>query len=198
MLNDTGTHMRRYTIGGRPSWLVRLQRFGWIWFILAVSVAFTPSCRNPQGTESRNSVQVEVKGVSFDPVANSPVIILQNKEQTKAIPIWVGLPEAQSIHLQLQGTVLPRPMTHDLLKNILEKVGVGFEKVVVTEMKGGTYYAFIHLANGKTPLQIDSRPSDAIALALRFHRPIFVATHLFDEAIPGGEAHPVTLAPISW
>jgi bifunctional DNase/RNase len=87
-------------------------------------------------------------------------------------------------------------MTHDLLKDILEKVGVRFEKVVVTEMKDNTYYAFIHLANGKSPLQIDSRPSDAIALALRFHRPIFVAAQLFDALRPG-EAHPVRLEPAS-
>jgi bifunctional DNase/RNase len=166
--------------------------------LVVVAVVSTTSCRGPVRSESSEYVQVEVKGVSFDPVANSPVVILQNQEQTKAIPIWVGMPEAQAIHLQLQGTVLPRPMTHDLLKNILEKVGVGVEKVVVTEMKGNTYYAFIHLANGKNPLQIDSRPSDAIALALRFRRPIFVAARLFEVASPGGEAHPVKLEPANW
>jgi bifunctional DNase/RNase len=139
-------------------------------------------------------VQVEVRGVGFDPAANSPVVILQDAAHSKAIPIWVGMSEAQAIHLQLQGTVTPRPMTHDLLKNILEKVGVGFDKVVVTEMKNNTYYAFIHLANGKHPLQIDSRPSDAIALALLFHRPIFVATRLFDTALPG-ETRPENLQP---
>jgi len=161
-------------------------------------VVLLTSCRGSVRSDTDEYVQVEVKGVSFDPEVNSPVVILQNKEQTKAIPIWVGMPEAQAIHLQLQGTVTPRPMTHDLLKNILEKVGVGFEKVVVTEMKDNTYYAFIYLANGKNPLQIDSRPSDAIALALRFHRPIFVAARLFDAAVPGGEAHTIKLEPISW
>jgi bifunctional DNase/RNase len=166
------------------------------WVLMLVAVVVTVSCRGPERSASDGHVQVEVKGVSFDPVANSPVVILQNQEQTKAIPIWVGMAEAQAIHLQLQGTVLPRPMTHDLLKNILEKVGVGFEKVVVTEMKGNTYYAFIHLANGKNPLEIDSRPSDAIALALRFRRPIFVAAPLFDAAVPGAEAHSVKLEPI--
>jgi uncharacterized protein len=182
------------------SGLSLLKRNGWHrWVLMMVVVGMvTTSCRSPERLESHEYVQVEVKGVSFDPVANSPVVVLQNKEQTKAIPIWVGMAEAQAIHLQLQGTVLPRPMTHDLLKNILEKVGVGFEKVVVTEMKDNTYYAFIHLANGKNPLQIDSRPSDAIALALRFHRPIFVAARLFDAALPGGEAHSVKFDTISW
>ena len=163
---------------------------------MVVPVVLLTSCRGSVRSGTDEYVQVEVKGVSFDPAVNSPVVILQNQEQTKAIPIWVGMAEAQAIHLQLEGTVLPRPMTHDLLKNILEKVGVGFEKVVVTEMKDNTYYAFIYLANGKNPLQIDSRPSDAIALALRFHRPIFVATRLFEVALPGGEAHAVKLEPI--
>lgn len=190
--------MDSHVASSRSSCSLKVRRTGWLWLVVAISVLFATSCRGPVRSESEEYVQVEVKGVSFDPVANSPVVVLQNKEQTKAIPIWVGMAEAQAIHLQLQGTVLPRPMTHDLLKNILEKVGVGVEKVVVTEMKANTYYAFIHLANGKSPLQIDSRPSDAIALALRFRRPIFVAARLFDAAIPSGEAHPVKLEPASW
>jgi len=175
-----------------------MRRIQCLWIMTVVSVLLTMSCRSPVRSATDEYVQVEVKGVSFDPIANSPVVILQNQEETKAIPIWVGLAEAQAIHLQLQGAVTPRPMTHDLLKNILEKVGVGFEKVIVTEMKDNTYYAFIYLANGKMPLQIDSRPSDAIALALRFHRPIFVAAPLFDTALPSSESHAVKLEPISW
>lgn len=186
-------------IAVRHSFLSLRVRHSWcLWISTLVPVVLIASCRSSVRPEPDGYVQVEVKGVSFDPVVNSPVVVLQNQEQTKTIPIWVGMPEAQAIHLQLAGTVLPRPMTHDLLKNILEKVGVGFEKVVVTEMKDNTYYAFIHLANGKNPLQIDSRPSDAIALALRFHRPIFVAAQLFDSALPGGETHPVKLEPIRW
>jgi uncharacterized protein len=177
---------------------LRVRSIWRLWVLIVASVVLSTSCRGSRRSESGEYVLVEVKGVSFDPVVNSPVVILQNQEQTKAIPIWVGMPEAQAIHLQLQGTVTSRPMTHDLLKNILEKVGVGFEKVVVTEMKDNTYYAFIYLANGKNPLQIDSRPSDAIALALRFHRPIFVAARLFDAAVPSGEAHTIKLEPISW
>lgn len=160
---------------------------------MLLAMILVAACRGPSRPGGSDDIQVDVGGVSFDPVANSPVVILQNQERTKAIPIWVGMSEAQAIHLQLSGTVLPRPMTHDLLKNILEKVGVGFEKVVVTEMKDNTYYAFIYLANGKSPIKIDSRPSDAIALALRFHRPIFVAARLFDAAVPGGELHPISL-----
>jgi bifunctional DNase/RNase len=102
------------------------------------------------------------------------------------MPIWVGLFEAQAIALELQGTPPPRPLTHDLVKTILEQVGVTFDKVVVNELKGSTYYAHIHLTSAGKPLEVDSRPSDAIALALRFHRPIFVAKELFDTALPLG------------
>lgn len=135
-----------------------------------------------------DAVQVEVRHVGFDHFSNSPVVILQDKEKTRAMPIWVGAFEAQAIALELQGVPPPRPLTHDLLKNILEQVGVQFEKVLVSELKGNTYYAQIYLAAAGKPLAVDSRPSDAIALALRFHRPIFVAKQLFDTALPSGPA----------
>jgi len=137
-------------------------------------------------TKAEEPVQVEVRDVRFDQFSNSPVVILQDAGKKKAIPIWVGPFEAQAIALELQGTPPPRPLTHDLMKTILEQVGVTFEKVVVSELKGTTYYAHIHLTAAGKPLDVDSRPSDAIALALRFHRPIFVAKELFDTALPLG------------
>lgn len=137
-------------------------------------------------TKTEEPVQVEVRDVRFDQFSNSPVVILQDADKKKAIPIWVGPFEAQAIALELQGTPPPRPLTHDLMKTILEQVGVTFEKVVVSELKGNTYYAHIHLTSAGKPLDVDSRPSDAIALALRFHRPIFVAKELFDTALPLG------------
>ncbi len=137
-------------------------------------------------TKTEEAVQVEVRDVRFDQFSNSPVVILQDADKKKALPIWVGPFEAQAIALELQGTPPPRPLTHDLVKTILEQVGVTFEKVVVSELKGSTYYAHIHLTSAGKPLEVDSRPSDAIALALRFHRPIFVAKELFDTALPLG------------
>jgi bifunctional DNase/RNase len=142
------------------------------------------ACQATSRAREDGQIQVEVQSVGFDPALNSPVVVLQNKEKTKAIPIWIGMPEAQAIYLQLEGKALPRPMTHDLMKNILEQVGVEFEKVVVSELKETTYYSHIHLVQGGKPLQIDSRPSDAIALALRFHRPIYIAKNLFETARP--------------
>lgn len=154
-----------------------------LWGIVAL-VAVVTACQATSRAREEEQIQVEVQGVGFDPTLNSPVIILQNKDKSKAIPIWVGMPEAQAIHLQLEGKVLPRPMTHDLLKNILEQIGVEFEKVVVNDLKESTYYAYIHLVQKGKPLAIDSRPSDAIALALRFHRPIYVAKTLFEASRP--------------
>jgi uncharacterized protein len=168
----------------RPSHF-RLFSFGklLLWGV-AVSVALVTACQATSRAREEEPIQVEVQGVGFDPTLNSPVVLLQNKDKSKAIPIWVGVPEAQAIHLQLEGAVLPRPMTHDLMKTIIEQVGVEFEKVVVSELKNSTYYAHIHLVQKGTPLDIDSRPSDAIALALRFHRPIYVAKALFDASQP--------------
>jgi bifunctional DNase/RNase len=130
---------------------------------------------------------VEVRQVGFDHLSNSPVVILQDKDGERTIPIWIGVSEAQAIALQLQGTLPPRPLTHDLVKTILEQVGVGIDKVLVSELKGSTYYARIHLMNGTHVMEVDSRPSDAIALALRFHRPIFVERALFESVPTAGE-----------
>jgi bifunctional DNase/RNase len=154
------------------------------WGIVAGSGLFS-ACRS--GVKIDQPVEVDVRQVGFDPFSNSHVVILQDKRGKQTMPIWVGISEAQAIELQLHGAVPPRPMTHDLLKNILEQVGVEIDKVLVNELKGSTYYARIHLLNGGKAMEVDSRPSDAIALALRFHRPIFVARALF-ESMPTSEA----------
>lgn len=164
---------------------VRLATFGklFLWGIVTTA-ALVSACQATSGARDEEHIQVEVQGVGFDPTLNSPVVLLQNTDKSKAIPIWVGMPEAQAIHLQLEGKVLARPMTHDLMKNIIEQVGVEFEKVIVNELKDSTYYAHIHLVQKGKSLAIDSRPSDAIALALRFHRPIYVAKPLFEASRP--------------
>lgn len=125
-------------------------------------------------------VEVEVRSVGFDSASQSPVVLLQDTDRKHALPIWIGPLEAQSIAMQIEGVSPPRPMTHDLVKTILESAGVAVHKVVIHDLKGSTYYARIYLqANGKD-FDIDSRPSDAIALAVRVQRPIFVATGLLE------------------
>ena len=110
----------------------------------------------------------------MDPITNSPIVILQDVQKNTLLPIWVGIFEANAIALQIERIDTPRPMTHDLLKNVLLHFNAEVEKVVVTELKDNTFYAVIHLNRDGEPMIIDSRPSDAIALALRTDAPIFV------------------------
>lgn len=141
-----------------------------------LAAASLSACRGKQNTE----VEVEVRSVGFDNASNAPVVVLQDADRKLALPIWIGPAEAQSIAMQMQGVNPPRPMTHDLIKTILDQAGVEFQKVVIQDLKNSTYYARICLHTGREDLQIDSRPSDAIALAIRFRRPIFVATALLN------------------
>ena len=127
-------------------------------------------------SDNNESVIVEVVDVGFDSNSNLPVVILQDDKTDRAIPIWIGISEARAIKLELQGQTAPRPMTHDLLKTILRKTGIVFQKVLVNDLKGGTYYAKIYLSSEGDEFQFDSRPSDAIALALRFHKPCLLYT----------------------
>ncbi len=129
---------------------------------------------------SEEPVAVEVLRVGFDRASNLPVVILRDKGEKRAIPIWIGPFEARAIDMELQGTASPRPLTHDLLKSILQGAGVVFEKVLVSDLKDDTYYARIYLTSAGKDFEVDSRPSDAIALALRFRKPILVARSLMD------------------
>ena len=119
-------------------------------------------------------LEMKVKQLALDPLSNMPMIILRDEEEKRSLPIWVGLPEANAIALELEKISTARPMTHDLIRNILEAVGARVAKVVVNDLKENTFYAVIHLRLGSTDLTVDSRPSDAIALALRVDAPIFV------------------------
>ena len=98
-------------------------------------------------SDNNESVIVEVVDVGFDSNNNLPVVILQDNETNRAIPIWIGISEARAIKLELQGQTAPRPMTHDLLKSILRKTGIVFQKILVNDLKGGTYYAKIYLSS---------------------------------------------------
>lgn len=120
------------------------------------------------------TVRMNVKALIVDPVANMPVVILRDDEDKSFLPIWVGVFEANAIALQLEGVKTPRPLTHDLLKDTISLLGAVVERVVITRLHENTFYAEIHLLAGGRPVVIDSRPSDAIALALRASSPVFV------------------------
>ena len=125
-----------------------------------------------------------------DPVTNMPIILLRDSDGQKVLPIWVGIYEANAIALQIENVSTPRPMTHDLLKNVISDLKASVQKIVVSDLKDNTFFALIYLeVNGET-VAIDARPSDAIALALRARAPIFVEDSVIDNAKsfdPGGD-----------
>jgi uncharacterized protein len=119
-------------------------------------------------------VEMTIRGLLVDPVTNSPIVILKDVGSETVLPIWVGAYEANAIALEMEKVSTPRPMTHDLIKNVLTGLETQVHKVVVTELREDTFYAVIWLERGGEVISIDSRPSDALALALRVDCPIFV------------------------
>jgi uncharacterized protein len=123
-----------------------------------------------------------IYGVSFDMVGKQPIVLLKTVDGNKFLPIWIGHPEAAAILMKLQGASTPRPMTHDLLWDVLEQVEAKCEKVSVTELRDNTFFASITISMNGSELEIDSRPSDALALAVRCEAPIFAADDVIEES----------------
>ena len=119
-------------------------------------------------------VEMKIRGLVMDPASNMPIVILKDVKSETVLPIWVGMYEANAIALEIEKSSTPRPMTHDLLKNVLLGLEVRVQKVVVNELKDDTFYALIWVERDGEMMTIDSRPSDALALALRMDCPIFV------------------------
>ena len=129
-----------------------------------------------------DSIQMAVGGLTLDPVTKTPIVILKDTDNKLNLPIWIGLLEATAMATELEGIKMARPMTHDLLRSILGEVGGAIDSVEITELKENTYYALIYLKVGGRELAIDSRPSDAIALALRTKSPIYVAKAVLEAS----------------
>jgi bifunctional DNase/RNase len=119
-------------------------------------------------------VEMKVEGLLFDPRSNMYILLLKETDGAGTLPIWIGKPEADSIALALGKVVTPRPLTHDLIKNLTDGLNMRITKVVVTEIIDNTYYALLYVTDGRKDTLIDSRPSDAVAIALRVNAPIFV------------------------
>ena len=133
---------------------------------------------------------MDIYGVSFDLVGKQPIVLLKTAEGNKFLPIWIGQSEAQAIAIGQQGLVTPRPMTHDLLKNILDEMSVRVTSITITELRDGVFHAVIGLQRNGSSFEISSRPSDAIALAVRLGCKIFANEDVLEEAsilIPGDE-----------
>lgn len=126
-------------------------------------------------------IKFKVHGVLSDPNTDAQIIILRDEQEVEILPIWVGISEGNAIRSSLEGIVPPRPLTHDLLRSMLEHFGVDLVKVVIHDMSNSTYYASLHLLRDGSPLKVDARPSDAIALALRAHVSIYVNQAVLDK-----------------
>ena len=124
-----------------------------------------------------------ISGLTVDPVTNNPIVILKEKNGERTLPIWIGLLEATAIASELEGIHFSRPMTHDLLKSIMETIDVRVSKIEVCDLRNNTYYALIHIKHGGKEISIDARPSDALALSLRVGAPIFVAEDVISKSV---------------
>lgn len=131
-------------------------------------------------------VPMTIKGLMLDPVSNSPIVVLRDHDERFFLPIWVGIFEANAIALQLENVTTPRPMTHDLLKDLIGQLRARVTRVVIHDLRDSTFFAQIRLVtdddSGERTFELDARPSDAIALALRTEAPIFVAQEVLDQA----------------
>lgn len=133
-------------------------------------------------SDTNEELRVEIKGLMLDPSSNVPIVILRDVQSHLFLPIWIGVFEANAIALRIEGVEPPRPMTHDLLRSVLEGLGGQVEKIVISDLKESTFFAVIHVRQNGSVVPIDARPSDAIALALRTDAPIFVLRSVLDKA----------------
>lgn len=127
-------------------------------------------------------IEMRVGGLTLDPVTKTPIVILKDTENKLTLPIWIGLMEATAMATELEGIKMARPMTHDLLRSIIFDLGGEIESIEVTDLRDNTYYAVIYVRAGEKKLSVDSRPSDAISLALRTRSPIFVAKKVLETS----------------
>lgn len=145
---------------------------------LALGAALVAACGSGV-PEADDEVAVEVEYVALDPQAGAPVLLLKEIQGDRKLPIWIGFEEARSIATEMEKRESPRPNTHDLAKRVIDRLEAGVERVVVTELRDRTYFAILVLRSSDGLVEIDSRPSDAIALALRFQAPVFVRASVF-------------------
>jgi bifunctional DNase/RNase len=137
-------------------------------------------------------VEMKIRGLMMDPVTNMPIVVLKDTNGSTILPIWVGIYEANAIALEIEKVSTPRPMTHDLIKTLLLGLGTGIRKVVVSELKEDTFYAVIWLDRDGELISVDSRPSDALALALRLDCPIYVEEAVLKSSKKSGTGDKAT------
>ena len=137
----------------------------------------------PDGLQKdRGSIEVRIRGLMMDPSTSMPIVVLKDIASDTVMPIWVGIFEANAIALEIEKVAAPRPMTHDLARNLIRHLNARLERVVISELKDDTFFATLWLQQGNEPLVIDARPSDALALALRADCPIYVTEEVMQKA----------------
>ncbi|MFP5209809.1 MAG: bifunctional nuclease family protein [Acidobacteriota bacterium] len=127
-------------------------------------------------------IEVRIRGLMMDPATNMPIVVLKDIASDAVMPIWVGIFEANAIAIEIEKLAAPRPMTHDLTRNLIHHLNAELERVVITDLNNDTFYAVLWLKQGGEPVMVDARPSDAIALALRADCPIYVADQVMERA----------------
>ena len=152
-------------------------------YCLLLSFVLLLSAETIHGAQE-SSVETRVKTLLIDPNTQTPVVVLETVADKKPLPIWIDIPEARAIALELEHVSLPRPLTHDLIRNILQSLGATLQRVTITELRNSTYIANLSVATKEKVMQIDSRPSDAIAIALRMKAPIFVSPQVLAKSKP--------------
>lgn len=154
-------------------------------FVLALPFLFgqesAAKISSPPTQVRKDLIEVKIHRLIVDPSSMQPVVLLADPSGEKAMPIWIGPYEAAAIQGELEGTKPPRPMTHDILDRVIRRLNGTVQRIVITEEKAGIYYAIIVLEKGGTPLELDARPSDSIAMALKFKAPILISRGLFKE-----------------
>jgi bifunctional DNase/RNase len=141
---------------------------------------------SPYAAQETSSVETKIKTLMLDPNTQSPIVVLETVTDKKLLPIWIDLPEARAIALELDHVTTPRPLTHDLIRNIIQGLGATLQRVTITDLRSNTYFAVLFLGLKGQDLQIDARPSDAIAVALRMKAPIYASTQVLakSKALP--------------
>ncbi len=127
-------------------------------------------------------IEMSIKGLMVDPVTNMPIVILRDEDNQRVLPIWVGPVEANAIALQIENVSPPRPMTHDLMRNLLGEFGASLRRVVISGLRESTFFAYLEIDHAGQTLLVDARPSDALALSLRLKAPVFVNPQVLDQA----------------
>lgn len=154
----------------KPSW----------WILLWSLFACSPNIL--EGAQESSPVEIKIKTLMLDPSSQAPIVVLETVNDKRILPIWIDIPEARAIALELEHVATPRPLTHDLIRNIIQGLGATLQRVIITDLRNNTYFAVLFLSFKGQDLQIDARPSDAIAVALRMKAPIYASTQVLEKS----------------